>query len=466
VIFSRGFRFNPTPLEAATYYLPRLIAGAPLHEAVRPVVNHADVYGSEPGDLARQFCPLPRTGHRFFFTHCKLQQPQKAGKAGRPVRASGAGSWHSQGVKDVVDHAGAKVGEVTKLKYKKGGANTEWLMDEYSCCLEDAVAGDRRYVLCNMYVSPRAEKDSAERQESAAFFAPPARAPAPVVIAQAAAPAKRPAPPQSAEPPCPKRMRGAVAPTPPALQPAGCTASLAPPPQFLPHTTASAQPPCPKRMPGAVAPTPQVVQPAGYRTAASFAPPLPCVPHIATSAQPPPPPVPTRLAAPPKSRPPAPKLLQLRSPPKQQAPPPPPILPVAVRAPCRMAVEAPARHRQPPQPSAQRKQRMRDPFEAAEQLGDEAEEEKVAAPDPKECPAALVDEDGVWAELKDCLEDDGVPAAEGSTMSEEEMDEHLATLFEEEENPDAAIEAPDPAALQGDLDLFQKILEETMAAVC
>jgi hypothetical protein len=64
------------------------------------------------------------------------------------------------------------------------------------------------------------------------------------------------------------------------------------------------------------------------------------------------------------------------------------------------------------------------------------------------------------------LEDDGVPAAEGSTMSEEEMDEHLASLFEEEEIPDAAIEAPDPAALQDDLDLFQKILEETMAAVC
>ena len=42
-IFSRGFRFNPTPLEAVTYYIPRLIAGAPLHEAVRPVVHHADV---------------------------------------------------------------------------------------------------------------------------------------------------------------------------------------------------------------------------------------------------------------------------------------------------------------------------------------------------------------------------------------------------------------------------------------
>ena len=112
---------------------------------------------------------------------------------------------------------------------------------------------------------------------------------------------------------------------------------------------------------------------------------------------------------------------------------------------------------------------MRDPFEAAdEQLGDDKEEERLAAaPDPKESPAAFVDQDDVWAELKECL-DDGVPTAEGSTMSEEEMDQHLASLLEEEEIPDA-IAAPDPAsksALQDDLDLFQKMLEETMAAVC
>ncbi|XP_004980319.1 uncharacterized protein LOC101772797 [Setaria italica] len=360
VIFSRGFRFNPTPLEAATYYLPRLVAGAPLHEVVRPVVNHADVYGCEPADLARQFCPLPRTGHRFLFTHCKLQQPQRAGKVSRATRAAGSGSWHSQSVKDVVDHAGVKVGEIRKLRYKKGGAYTDWLMDEYSCCLEDAVAGDRQCVLCNIYVSPRADQGSAARQESAAFFAPPA--PAPIVIAQAAAP-KRPAA-QSAEPPCPKRMRGAVAPTPP------------------------------------------VVQPAGYWTA-SFAPPLSYVPHIAASAQPPPPP--------------------------------------------------------PPQPSVQRKQSTRDPFEAAE-LGDEAEEERVAAPDPKESPAALVDQDDDWAELEKCM-DDAVPTAEGSTVSEDEMDQTRQSTgdpFEAAELRDEAekesVAAPGPAQ-DFDMDEFCRSLE-------
>ena len=200
-IFFRGFRLNPTPLEAATYYLPQLLAGAPLHEAVRPFIHHADVYACEPGELARLFRPLPKTGHRFFFSHCKLQQPHRAGKASKAARAAGAGSWHSQSVTDIVDGKQVKVGEMRKLRYKKGGAYTDWLMDEYSCCLQDAVVGDRQYVFCNIYVSPKAAPDSAARQESAAFLAPPSTAPAP--------PLKRPAP-QAAEPPCPKRTRGAV----------------------------------------------------------------------------------------------------------------------------------------------------------------------------------------------------------------------------------------------------------------
>ncbi|CAL5098399.1 unnamed protein product [Urochloa decumbens] len=342
-IFSRGFRFNPTPLEAATYYLPRLVAGAPLHEAVRPVVHHADVYACEPGDLARRFPPLPKTGHRFFFTHCKLQQPTRAGKASRPARAAGAGSWHSQGgVSDVVDGAGVKVGEARKLRYKKGGAYTDWLMDEFfsTCCSEDAVTGDRQYVFCNMYVSPRAAPNSAARQESAAFFAPPA--PALVAMVQAAAP-KRPAPPQFAEPPCTKRMRGAVA-----------------------------------------APTLPFTQPVGYCT-------TPYAPHSTASAQPPPAPAPTRLAAPPPQWPSRSPALAPPQPTKQQMPPPP-------LRPCHVpGVHAPARHCTPQPSEKTTKQRtLADPFEAAAELVYEAEEEeRVVAPHPK----AALDEEEDWDEL-------------------------------------------------------------------
>ncbi|CAN6204343.1 unnamed protein product [Urochloa humidicola] len=400
-IFSRGFRFDPSPLDAATYYLPRLAAGAPLHEAVRPVVHRADVYASEPGDLARQFCPLPKTGHRFFFTQCKLQQPQRAGKASKVARATGAGSWHSQGAKDVLDGAGVKVGEIRKLRYRKGGAYTDWLMDEFSTlCCEDA---DRQFVLCNIYVSPRAAPDSAARRESAAFFAPPS--PAVIPQAAAAAAAKRPAPPQIADLPFPKRMRGAVvAPVPPVLQPPGnCTASFAPSRPYVPYTAASAPPPPPVPTLLAAPPLPSVPSllaappplsvpsrleapppPVPTRLAA---PPPPSVPS--RLAAPPPRPVPTRFAAPPPIRLPAPAPPQPR---QQMGLPTPPL----VRASQIPAVKASARHC-PPQPSEKKtKQRMLDPFEAA----------------------------GVTEEAE---EDD----AEGSIVTDDEFDQHFKSLLED-----------------------------------
>ncbi|XP_034568539.1 uncharacterized protein [Setaria viridis] len=191
---------NPT----STRPLPS--RSAPLHDAVRPVVHHADVYACEPGDLAAQFRPLPKTGDRYFFTSCK-----------KGARVAGPGSWNLQSTKAVKGGADQAevVGEIKKFRYKKCGVFTDCLMDEFStCCSEEPAAGDRQFVLCKIYVSPKAAKNSAERQESAAFFAQPA--PLPAVVMTQAAP-KRPAPPQVSEPPCPKRMRGAVAPTPPVV---------------------------------------------------------------------------------------------------------------------------------------------------------------------------------------------------------------------------------------------------------
>jgi hypothetical protein len=353
-IFARGFRFAPTPLEVATYYLPRLVAGAPLHDAVRPVVHHADVYACEPGNLAARFRPLPVTGDRFFFTSCK-----------KGTRVAGPGSWNLQSSRAVMGGADQAevVGEIKKFKYKKGGAFTDWLMDEFSstCCSEDPAAGDRRFVLCKIYVSPRALANSAARRESAAFFAQ--HAPASAVEMTQPAP-KRPAPPQVPGPPCPKRMRVAVSTDiPPTMQPAGCTASFAPPRPYVPQNTASAQP-------------------------------LP--------------PVPT-FAAPPRHSP------EPAAPPCPLAQMPPPIpLPPMVRA-CHMPVQAPS-HQYQPQPPVQTKQSTRDPFEAADLgLGDEAEKESVAAPDP----APELDIDGICRALEEAGElvrlfedEDTVPTAE------------------------------------------------------
>ncbi|KAL6640751.1 hypothetical protein ACP70R_021874 [Stipagrostis hirtigluma subsp. patula] len=281
-----GFRFAPSPLQAAAYYLPRLVAGEPLHDALRTVIHRADVYSCEPGALAAGFRPAPKTDDRFFFTSVRMQ-PQRAGKAGRAARAAGGGTWSSQKAVDILDAAGAKVGELTKLRYKKrGGENTDWLMDEYSCCSEDAVAGDVKRVLCKIYVSPRAAPDSAAHQESAAVFAAP---PAPVVITQPAP--KRPAPPL-AEPPCPKKMRVAAVPAPPAVQPSGCPMPVAPPrPCCVPRpgVAPSSTPPVARTLTPAPPQAPVQTRPAAQRgRSPAPAPPRPCAPPPQKVTLPPP----------------------------------------------------------------------------------------------------------------------------------------------------------------------------------
>ncbi|XP_066357901.1 actin-binding protein wsp1-like [Miscanthus floridulus] len=372
-IFGQGFRFLPTPHDAVTYYLPRLVAGEPLHDAVRPVVHHADVYACAPADLARRFCPLPKTGDRFFFT------PEAQNTADIKARRGGGDD-------------DAKVGELRKLRYKSGGVYTDWLMDEYSSV---AGGGETQFVLCKMYVSPRAAPTSAAHKESAAYFfltlpppPPPPAASAAVFMqpAPAAAAPKRPAaPPQPAmSPPCTKRMRrGPVV----LLQPAGGNASLPPPPP--------PQPPCAPpvlptltavgKMPLAPPPQPSCAPRRGSTTRLATQP----SPASAPLA----PPVPVRPATQPHHSP-----MPLPAPPQplqQQVPPLLPTPPVART--CHVPV-----------PSKQRK--ILDPFEAA-MLSDEAEDQTVpAAPHPPPPPAAaatpaLQDEDeDEWDDLAKALE--------------------------------------------------------------
>ncbi|TVT99468.1 hypothetical protein EJB05_55137, partial [Eragrostis curvula] len=251
-ILHLGFRFNPTPKEVTTYYLPRLLAGEPMHPAIRAFIHDANIYACAPGVLAAQFRATPRKDDRFFFTTVQRQNTKsKAGKkdARRYVRGAGQGSWGFQKSEVVKDDGGVKIGEVTKLRYKlQNGKFADWLMEEYSCACScpDAVLGDRERVFCRIYVSPNAGADSAARQESAAFSEQPAPPPdEPVVIAheQSQARKKRPAPPPIiTKPPCPKRVRGApISPMrpPPSfpLPPSG----MAPPSSTVRRPPASAQ---------------------------------------------------------------------------------------------------------------------------------------------------------------------------------------------------------------------------------
>jgi hypothetical protein len=209
-----GFRFEPKPLDAITYYLPRLIASEPMHV----VVHSTDVYAFEPAVFAAQFRPTPKTGNRFFFTTFK-RQPGKA------ARVAGPGSWHLQVPSaDIKDGAGVKIGEVKKPRYKESGRFTDWLMEELSSCAAGTIVGDRQYSLCRMYVAPMASPDSAARQESAAFIPPHPPAPegqGQELVTAAAAPNNKRLAPPIAERPCPtKRIRSAsTIPTPPPVVP-------------------------------------------------------------------------------------------------------------------------------------------------------------------------------------------------------------------------------------------------------
>uniref|UniRef100_A0A0D9XYT1 NAC domain-containing protein n=1 Tax=Leersia perrieri TaxID=77586 RepID=A0A0D9XYT1_9ORYZ len=183
-----GYRFSPTPFEVVTFYLPRLVANI-----TDPSFHRADVYAAEPKDLARDFAPVANSsnGDRWFFTQCRRIK-------GRVQRTAGGGTWVSQTNRAIKNSAGSKIGQTKNFRFKKNAKYTDWLMDEYHL-FGPQQASDLEPVVCRIYVSPRADRDSATHQESAALLRPQEVAaplvPAPVTITQQqqAPPLKRPA---------------------------------------------------------------------------------------------------------------------------------------------------------------------------------------------------------------------------------------------------------------------------------
>ncbi|KQK09254.1 uncharacterized protein LOC104583318 [Brachypodium distachyon] len=192
--------FNPSPVEAVTYFLPRLISGEPLPRGAEHLIHRVDIYNHEPKDLAAAFAPAPkaeRTGDRFFFTLSKRQK----GSRTRTARVAGAGTWTIQKTRDVNDESGLKVGERRSLCFRKGKASTSWVMEEYRCLRPDAIVDDGEMVFCKIHLSSKPRPEA--QQESAAYLRrhqelAKNQPPMPV--------AKRPAP-CAADPPSPKRAR-------------------------------------------------------------------------------------------------------------------------------------------------------------------------------------------------------------------------------------------------------------------
>uniref|UniRef100_A0A0D9XYU1 NAC domain-containing protein n=1 Tax=Leersia perrieri TaxID=77586 RepID=A0A0D9XYU1_9ORYZ len=224
VFLDIGFRFNPSPEDVITFYLPNLIAGQNPPDAVG-LFHNAAVYGAqEPKDLAAQFAPVSRSSNeeRYFFTTCHRIK-------GRVSRVAGGGTWVLQSAKNVTKK-GRKIGEVKSFRFqlRKGKTNTNWLMEEYHLACYPETGDFVEPVVCRIYVSPRVGTNSAAHQESAAALMPlppqpqPPIAPprqVPVMIRQQLqlpAPVKRlhiVTPVITESPPCAKRMRGAILPT-------------------------------------------------------------------------------------------------------------------------------------------------------------------------------------------------------------------------------------------------------------
>ncbi|KAI4975127.1 hypothetical protein ZWY2020_048734 [Hordeum vulgare] len=195
------YRLNPTEVEAVTYYLPRLLSGETLH-GVEKLIHNVEISGCEPKDLAARYAPVPQaagSGDRFFFTTCKSKNGSKL----QSVRSAGGGTWTIQKTTEI-SHAGAKVGEVKNLSFKKKGKSTGWVMEEYRCLLPEATVAEGVKVFCKMHLAQHAPAPA--RQESAAYKL---QEPQPeAVTAQ-----RRPAPAAASDPHPPrpnKRMRGAV----------------------------------------------------------------------------------------------------------------------------------------------------------------------------------------------------------------------------------------------------------------
>ncbi|WVZ95876.1 hypothetical protein U9M48_041584 [Paspalum notatum var. saurae] len=488
-IFARGFRFNPSPEEAIAYYLPRLLAGGKgLHDAVRPYIHAADVYGREPDDLVRRFAPLPATGVRFFFTTCK-----------NGSRAAPGSTWHTGSTLPVKDRAtGAKIGECRKLRHKKNGAYTEWLMDEVSACvLPQAVAGDTQFVFCKMYVSPRATPPASsdsktKRQDSAAAAAAPDAA---VAVTQQAASSRIFAVPAV---PAPARFQAAhnSFPVPARFQvaPAGVVVTQPPPNAFAvpahraPAITAKTfavparSEPFVNTMqaaPRAPAVTMQTAAPKTF----TVLPAAPAAPAFFTTTQAAPkrpapqdamPPCPKRARGahmtllPPPTAPPV--VVQQRAPaagymmarasaplvttPRPPAPVPVPTRPAVqpVRSPLQPCAPPMVRHC-PPQVSVQTTRKAHsslDPFEAAE----EDEEEAVAAPadqpSDEEVPVIYEDDDD---------DDDLVKMIEDNLEVIDEPPELAFARLQE-----GADEEESPLTFEEDVD-FEKLVDDAMEAI-
>ncbi|CAL5077908.1 unnamed protein product [Urochloa decumbens] len=193
------FDSHPSDVVLVKSYLrPWVSSGVRPHGAF---VHAADLYASEPGDLARRHrAAVARDGERAWYFLSPLRTKSPRGRRKARTVAGGAGWWHGEGgprpVLDPLDGK-RKVGYRQSFSYmRREGADgppvrTGWIMVELRLHDDDGEEGDgagagggiedqlEGLVLCKVYRSPRhpdtARHDGGEEESCAAAMAPVAR---------------------------------------------------------------------------------------------------------------------------------------------------------------------------------------------------------------------------------------------------------------------------------------------------
>ncbi|XP_023755456.1 NAC domain-containing protein 82 [Lactuca sativa] len=161
-----GFRFKPTDVELAMYYLKKKLLGKKLHPEVIAEIN---LYDFSPWDLPAKSI---LSGDLEWYFFCSYSKKYSSGS--RTNRSTETGYWKGTGKDRDVKYNGRKVAVIKTLIFHVGhapkGTRTNWVIHEYRMKDEDLAnqgVAQEAYVICKVF-----EKRGAGPQNGAQYGAP------------------------------------------------------------------------------------------------------------------------------------------------------------------------------------------------------------------------------------------------------------------------------------------------------
>ncbi|KAL7590906.1 hypothetical protein Lser_V15G32641 [Lactuca serriola] len=161
-----GFRFKPTDVELAMYYLKKKLLGKKLHPEVIAEIN---IFDFSPWDLPAKSI---LSGDLEWYFFCSYSKKYSSGS--RTNRSTETGYWKGTGKDRDVKYNGRKVAVIKTLIFHVGhapkGTRTNWVIHEYRMKDEDLAnqgVAQEAYVICKVF-----EKRGAGPQNGAQYGAP------------------------------------------------------------------------------------------------------------------------------------------------------------------------------------------------------------------------------------------------------------------------------------------------------